>query len=169
MVLRVGANPFPQPYLAYAMSLKRLASERSSEETSEDDREVKKQKTLPHWGKKGAVIEEFLAELDSASGTVTQLAIWASERKHIGPGPLNANWVRRLLAGLSVNDGKTLDDKLRDIDSYLAESKTDYQHYIGLMATENEGVTVKRNLNDVILSCKSIMQGTSCQVCFVTG
>ena len=108
-------------------------------------------------------MEDFLEELSSASRTVTQLATWATKEKRLSPGPIDTKWVQEVLNELwVVSDEKTLDVKLREIDSYLAEAEATYQHFIKQMSTESDGAMVKWNLNAVIVQINRARRQLSC-------
>jgi hypothetical protein len=139
------------------MSLKRLASDRPHEEAGDDDREVKKQKTLPHWGKRKQVIEDFLDVLSSACESVTEFNVREKEEGQYGVHQICMDRIHTGLDELkAASDEKTLDVKLHDIESYLADRQAVYADYIDDMAVEGEKVQrrVKTDLGDVIWKIK---------------
>ena len=107
------------------MSRKRLASDRPYEETDEDNREVKKQKILPHRGKREAAMEYFLELSSSASELVARFNKRQLNANRDGVGEIFVDRLQRRLSALvAASDVETLDAKLHDIDSYL-ERKED--------------------------------------------
>jgi len=147
------------------MSLKRLASDRPHEETDQDNREFKRQKTLPRWVQKRPVIEEFLDRLSSASESVANLNKCESGANL---DQINMDRLQTALAELRVlSDDKTLDVKLHDIDSYLARKQAACVGYIEYLENENPMLhrLMKRSLNDIIWLIKSAREqlpGTLC-------
>jgi hypothetical protein len=133
------------PYVAHKMAPSLLVPDHPDKDTGEDNQEVKKQKTLPHWGKRLPVIEGFLDGLSSASESVTKFNKEENRANRNGLKPIHMG---RLKKALDVN---ALDAKLNEIDSYLADVRAVYVDYIDRIATEDENVQreVKLSLGDI--------------------
>ncbi|PVF94212.1 hypothetical protein CPB86DRAFT_800669 [Serendipita vermifera] len=128
-----------EPCLAQDMPPKRPVSDRSDDDTDENDRVVKKQKTLPHREQFQAVMDEFLDFLTHASSD----SLAKFNKRELAAGrwgvdPISLLMFETELGKLQgVTDVAILDTKLGNIDSTLKDFQEQYGEYVS-EATEIE-------------------------------
>ena len=134
------------------MPPKRPASDMDDNDENEDGREVKKQRTVPHRGILGAVMQDFLDALSPATGKTLAEFNKKEERKgRDGVVPINMFRVETELKRLQVaKDIESLDAKVEDIDSYLKGFQDECIEYIVNTTKNGPNTYVTRILNDVI-------------------
>ena len=128
------------------MSRKRPISE---EATDTSGPEVKKQKTLPHRGKAEAAKQTILDWLSPATqGPLSDFNSLERKEGRRGVFPIDTAQLQSefddLLAGKDID---TLDAKLSDIDTLLADAQAEYEEYTEKTAATGEKLIERTTKN----------------------
>jgi hypothetical protein len=157
------------------MSAKRPISDRPDEDVEEDDREVKRQKIIPHQSKLETVLKEFLDCVTPASPkSLSDFNEKEQAENRRGVPPIDIILLKMELKDLQVaKDTETLDAGLNRIGSNLENLQKVYDNYITEVVAKADEVKVQVRpaLSDVILGIQRARKKLSgifphCLSCF---
>jgi len=136
---------------------KRARSLSEDADTSINDREGKRKKTLPHQAKIGDVFQELLNMLGPAtSESLKDFNNRERKERRRGVVPLDIGLLEMELSQLRATAAEGIGAKLDDINSFLEVTQVVYEDYIGDPGTGEQVVRrrVKASLGSVVRRIK---------------